>query len=599
MGRERKRRIDGIQPFAQLAEGNTTTVYKGYQERLDRFVLLKVLRPALARDEELARRFEEEAQLVAQIQHPNVVTIYDYGRTEDEQTYLATEFIEGTDLRGLLEDSGSLPPALAALVLREAATGLRAAHERGILHRDLKPANVLLASGGQVKLTDFGMASAQRDSDAGDGELRGTPAYMAPEYVSGDAPSERGDLFALGAILHEMLTARRAFTGERAGDVLDAVRHHDPLPVLDRFARPPEPLREIAEKLLARDPAERYASAGALLDDVNAFLRSQDAPPSAAGLATFLDDPEAYRRETTEAATLAGAAGSDRGGDDRPAASDDGTPAVADEQTTWRRFAQYGLALALGGAALWAAFTLASSEDAEPPPPADLEPPATAEESTNRPSFFAGTTGLVADSTAAAAGSTLVSAPGLLPPVPERVDASTSAPAETTRRRPEPPPDRNETTAREDRDVSQRAVLQVRVFPWAEVFVGGTYQGRTPLEVTLAPGEHEVVLKNDRFPHSVRKTVRVAPGEERIMRERLVEYVGRLAVEVAPVADVYIDGTYRGTRDTTQSAPFIVAPGEHTIRLENPRFGSHTTTFRLEAGRARSLVFNLKEIIDQ
>jgi len=252
MGRERKQRIDGIQPFAQLAEGNTTTVYKGYQERLDRFVLLKVLRPALARDEELARRFEEEAQLVAQIQHPNVVTIYDYGRTEDEQTYLATEFIEGTDLRGLLGVVGLLPPALAALVLREAATGLRAAHERGILHRDLKPANVLLDDEGHAKVSDFGIARERRDAGGtrvlDDREPAGTEAWMAPEVRHGVARAdEASDVYGCATLLHACLAGEPP--DPEAGPAIEGV---------------PEALQAVLERGLARRPGDRYDAARAL-----------------------------------------------------------------------------------------------------------------------------------------------------------------------------------------------------------------------------------------------------------------------------------------------------------------------------------------------
>ncbi|RMF60821.1 MAG: serine/threonine protein kinase, partial [Bacteroidetes bacterium] len=156
--------IGDFQPFAELARRPATIVYKAYQSSLERFVLLKVLRPEYARDEDLARRFEAEARLLARIQHPNVVAVYACGR-HGEHLYLAAEYVEGTDLAALLRH-GPLPPALALYVAREAARGLQAAHAQGILHRDLKPGNILVALDGQVKLTDFGMASLAAEHEA-------------------------------------------------------------------------------------------------------------------------------------------------------------------------------------------------------------------------------------------------------------------------------------------------------------------------------------------------------------------------------------------------------------------------------------------------
>ncbi|WP_243664868.1 serine/threonine-protein kinase, partial [Rhodothermus marinus] len=172
----RPERIGDLQPFAELASGPTATVYKAYQASLDRFVLLKILRPELAEDEAFVQRFEEEARLAARVQHPNVVAVYAFGR-EGPHVYFATEFVEGVSLRELLAH-GPLPPALALYITAEVARGLKAAHEKGVLHRDLKPANILISLEGQVKLTDFGMASLL--TQGGNDEVRGTPGYLRP-----------------------------------------------------------------------------------------------------------------------------------------------------------------------------------------------------------------------------------------------------------------------------------------------------------------------------------------------------------------------------------------------------------------------------------
>ena len=166
-----RRPVGDVQPFAELYRSATTVVFKGYQQSLDRFVLLKRLRPEAGLDERIAQRFQDEARLIARVQHPNVVAIHAYG--EDEiSAYLIGEFIDGPDLQSLLE-RGALPVELAVFILREAARGLGAAHDRGIVHRDIKPGNILISYEGQVKVADFGMASFMVDDlDEFEGEVR-------------------------------------------------------------------------------------------------------------------------------------------------------------------------------------------------------------------------------------------------------------------------------------------------------------------------------------------------------------------------------------------------------------------------------------------
>lgn len=268
-----------------------TTVYKGYQPSLDRFVLLKVLKPSFSTDVDLLRRFEQEARLLARISHPNVATVYACGR-EDERAYLVTEFVEGGDLRAALDEEGALPVERAVETALQAARGLRAAHDQGVLHRDLKPANILLAEGGRVKLTDFGMASL---AGAGtDAELRGTPAYLAPELYRGQEPSAASDLFAFGATFYAMLSGRDAFGGPDTGAVADTVLHFDPMPSLAFHADPPSGITAILAALLAKDPAARYTGADELIEELEKYRKADRrrraaARPSRSGRATSVE----------------------------------------------------------------------------------------------------------------------------------------------------------------------------------------------------------------------------------------------------------------------------------------------------------------------
>ncbi len=562
------RRIADIQPFAELARGPTTVVYKGYQRALDRFVLLKVLRGAVGHDEALARRFEEEARLIARVQHPNVVAVYAFGR-EDGQPYLAAEFVEGVDLRRLLE-AGALPVELAAFVLLEAARGLHAAHACGVLHRDLKPANLLLAHEGRVKLTDFGMASLVEDDAAP--EVRGTPGYLVPEQVRGAPPAPAADLFSLGATFFEMLAGRPAFAGAETGALLDAVLHHDPLPDLQRFADVPEALRQICARLLARDPAARYADAGTLVADLEAVRDACGFTAGAAALRAYLEDPDAYRRAAQK--TPGAAAPPER----YPASP---------RRPARRRRVRYALGLALAvllaGAVAGGVLLQGGAQRAAPPPaPEALDVPRQQ----------------VADA-----------APPTAPPQTEPEAAVAAERAQTVRQdkpeaappalqdlpEPTPAPAQADSGAAVAAEPGGTGTLLVDAQPWADVFVDGDSVGRTPLRQPLPAAAYRVTLKNPLFPTHTRR-VEIGAGEDRPVNVSLWSLVGRFSLQVSPWADVLVDGAFWDTVPP-QRHPLILRPGPHTLRLRHPALGTWDTTFTVRAGEERLLRFNLNALL--
>ena len=288
-------KIGDIHPFAELFKGAATTVYKGFQKSLDRYVLLKVLNKEFSDDADIAKRFEDEAKLAAKVQHPNVVSIYSYGR-EGEQTYIATEFIEGTTLADLVKKQ-KLPPSLASYVLLESAKALKAAHDKGILHRDIKPSNILISNGGLVKVADFGMASIF-DDKKNNGAVRGTMAYLAPELILGDDPSPSSDLFSLGATLYEALLGEPAFNGASSQQYMDKLVNHDPTPNLMEEDDIDTQLRRICQQLLRKKPQQRYQDCSVLLSDLEGYRRTRgtDVVGNASEMVRFLDNPEAYKK---------------------------------------------------------------------------------------------------------------------------------------------------------------------------------------------------------------------------------------------------------------------------------------------------------------
>jgi dipeptidyl aminopeptidase/acylaminoacyl peptidase len=267
-------------------------VYRARDTRLGREVALKMVSEALGADPELLERFEREARLGGSLNHPNVVALYDVG-VQEGTPFLVTELLKGETLRARLE-RGRLPLATALDIAAQLASGLAAAHERGIAHRDLKPENVFLTRDGRAKLLDFGIAKAveaalepaphgmlERTAAPGGGTragaVFGSPGYMSPEQVRGDAADARTDFFSFGAVLHEMLSGRRAFPGP-LGESGQSILHDAP-PELP--ASVPEPVVQVVERCLEKDPDRRFHSAGDLAFHLES-LRSASARREAA-----------------------------------------------------------------------------------------------------------------------------------------------------------------------------------------------------------------------------------------------------------------------------------------------------------------------------
>ncbi|HET9784122.1 MAG TPA: protein kinase [Terriglobales bacterium] len=258
---------------APLGAGGMGEVYRARDARLNRTVAVKVMAEARAGDALRRRRFEQEARAASALNHPNILTVHDFG-VHDGAPYLVTELLEGESLAERLRQ-GPLPLRKALEVAAQAATGIAAAHEQGIVHRDLKPANLFLTRDGRLKILDFGLAklttpAADADSPTlaspasaatGDGVVLGTVGYMAPEQVRGLPADARSDIFALGAILYEMLAGRRAFARSSAADTMAAILKEDP-PELDAAAqRWPPAVERILRHCLEKNPAERFQSA--------------------------------------------------------------------------------------------------------------------------------------------------------------------------------------------------------------------------------------------------------------------------------------------------------------------------------------------------
>ena len=250
---------------AVLGRGGMGEVYEAVDRQLNRTVAVKILRPELAADRRFPARFRREARTVAGLSHPGIVAVYDVGE-DDGNTFIVMELVAGRTVGDLIESESPLDPGRVARIGMSAAQALAHAHSRGVVHRDVAPGNLMVTSGDEVKVLDFGIARAARGSARpGSGTTRGTVAYVAPEQLSGHTPDHRADIYGLGAVLYELATGRAPFTGATADEVAERARTEIPI-APGVLAGVPASLSGAIVRCLAKDPSDRPSDAGTLAE---------------------------------------------------------------------------------------------------------------------------------------------------------------------------------------------------------------------------------------------------------------------------------------------------------------------------------------------
>jgi serine/threonine-protein kinase len=265
---------------SELGRGGMGVVYKAYEESLNRYVAIKVLGEHLGHDESFVKRFVREAKAAAALSHPNVIQIFFIGHEPAAagavggaggRHYFVMEFVEGRSVHELLKEEGALDPLRAARIVQQAASGLAAAHDHGLVHRDIKPANLLVTKEERVKIADFGLALAP--SDAGTRltathSLMGTPGYLSPEQCCGEPAGPRSDIYSLGMTFYEMLTGAMPFKGESPLAVLRQILDEEPPKLLEVDPSLDPAIARVVERMVAKEPNDRYQSCHELLGDL-------------------------------------------------------------------------------------------------------------------------------------------------------------------------------------------------------------------------------------------------------------------------------------------------------------------------------------------
>ncbi len=246
----------------RIGSGGMAEVYRAHDQMLERTVAIKVLRESFAQDPAFRERFRQEAKAAANLSHPNIVTVHDFG-FDEKQVFIVMEYIPGTDLKTILQGRGSLPISEALPLIIQACAGVGYAHRAGLVHCDVKPQNMIVTPDQRLKVTDFGIARAlasihpQEVTDV----VWGSPQYFSPEQASGYPPSPASDVYGLGVVLYEMLTGRLPFIADTAAELSRLHRTAVPTPLTQINPNIPPDLERICLKVLSKEPASRYRTA--------------------------------------------------------------------------------------------------------------------------------------------------------------------------------------------------------------------------------------------------------------------------------------------------------------------------------------------------
>ena len=307
--------------ISEIGQGAMGVVYKAVDPIIDRTVAIKTINLNLSRQEleEYEARFQQEIKAAGRLNHPNIVTIYDVGKT-DQVAYMAMEFLEGKELKDMIA-SGQIPPAEEIVdIIAQVADGLSFAHSQDIVHRDVKPSNIMVMKGGVAKITDFGIARLPNSAvKTMTGLILGSPRYMSPEQVIGKSIDARSDIFSLGVVLYEALTCVAPFDGDNVNAIMYATVNTTPPPPSSHNRQVPAMLDLIVAKAMAKLLEDRYQAVKELADDLREVQRQMDSSRPAAALKARTSPPSRAHEKMVDTATIPMQAGGGKRGDEEAA----------------------------------------------------------------------------------------------------------------------------------------------------------------------------------------------------------------------------------------------------------------------------------------
>ncbi len=583
------REVDDFTLDTLLYEGQHTLLYLGCQKNLERQVIIKVLKPHVNDNREWMERFQREARVCARLKHPNIVEVYRLGE-RDGFHYIAIEYVRGISLKELLQKAGKLPLNMAFNITEQLLRALSFVHQHQILHRDIKPGNILIDFYGQVKLADFGLAQIGEESRVTrQGTLIGTPAYMAPEQISGVSVDARADLFGLGAVLYEMLSGTQPFSGENVSNCLYKIMNEHP-PLLNEV-HPGIPLEIAAfvDTFLQKSVEARWQDADSALDRlhqlctqmnitfqteqiaefIRPYLHNLPDKPGCSGTLTKeeprMDEPNAPRTLT-------------KGRKRRMLLGGIGVFVLLLLFGMWWRFAG-SETIPLQHAGGKSLLTVADSTDNRDSLHQPVSP-----ELTSTPETSSTTIDTSAEKSLPNESESTTVTGRTRRVVNEHV--SDKRPAEHSPIEPSGVP----STPVEN----GQSRLAVQVEPWARVLIDGkeTASRATQHTFSVPPGKHALTLVHPNFPPQ-QFYIEMKPGEQKAVTWSFLKNVGFLQIEVRPWAEVYIDDKLRDT--TPLREPLLLSAGEHLMELKHPYLLPYREYITIQEGDTLHLQVVLKK----
>ena len=495
----------------EIGQGAMGVGYKAVDPLIDRTVAIKTINLDLSKEElaNFEKRFQREVQSAGKLNHPNIVTVYDVGRTEGV-AYMAMEFLEGKELREILDSGVVLPIEKIAHIASQVADGLGFAHEHGIVHRDVKPANVMVMKNGLVKITDFGIAQMSSASRTLSGMVMGSPKYMSPEQVVGQAVDGRSDIFSLGVVLYEMLAGKTPFAGENISAIMYQILNDEPIPPKAFNQNIPDSINFIVLKALAKHPDKRYQNAKEMARDLKRYKTmeisvSGEQPQPEESMERRKQPRENLGDTTQIMPSLV-----------PPNANSSGTAHGLATRDGWWNTQRFMLYAAIPAMIVTFAAVVVLSKTKQAAPPSATSSQAVPPAANLSPDMAQ-------------------QAPAAKPAAPELAIADAPKEVSDTKQHVANPADKpfltqatektktkNEKakidTAKKSEAVSKPtamgdASVTLAISPWGEVFVDGKRLGVTPPlhDLKLSSGKHTILIVNATFnPYS--KTIDLAPG---------------------------------------------------------------------------------------
>jgi predicted Ser/Thr protein kinase len=582
-------------------------VYEGFDPVIGRTVAIKtMLTSALppAEFEDFKARFQREAQAAGMLNHPNIVTVYDFGE-DDGVLYLAMEFLEGKSLEDMVKEEGAIPVERIIPIIEQVCAALDHAHSFKIIHRDVKPANIMVLRSGRVKMTDFGIAKMMSMGMTQAGQILGTPNYMSPEQVRGRQIDGRSDLFSLGIILYELITKEKPFGGQNLTTIIYRIINENPIPPRELDATIHPGLSYVIQKALAKDPDERYQTCHELAEDLKNYRNLGDAVAPSATVVTRVPPIGQPMPGPTRATTPAPPARQvpvpprpmPRAAPPPPAApefAEQPIPRAAPQITvippaqvatpkgSMVPWVLFFIVLAAGLAGAYYVMVLQPKQAAQnmvvqpaaQPPPAAVTPPVTPDPNAV-PAPADSTSPVPAPGTVT--GDTNPATTPAAPPVEPASPPKPAAGTPPTHTEPKPAPGSNRPSGHPTGSLAVSSNI-----PGAQITVDGKTDPSwvTPYTIPdLSPGNHSIVIVKEGFS-VIQRNIVIDPGNPSTLSVDLSAPSGEINIVTTPPGiDVLIDGQPAGKTPLQKAAKV----GKHTYTLQAPGMDPYSSTFEIRS----------------